>query len=128
MIQKLLTLMMLQKNTNDHNSNWPRILDHLYRILTTVGSVSGKTNSLFNLIGQQPYIDKMYLYTKYQFLINKRESTVLKNLNYSKSLVEYANDMDNIYKNIEKYNLNKKRKILTVFDDMIADLLSNKKI
>ena len=128
MIQKLLTLMMLQINTNEHNSNWPRILDHLYRISTTVGSVSGKTNSLFNIIGQQPYIDKMYLYAKYQFLINKRESTVLKNLNYSKSLVEYANDMDNIYKNIEKYNLNKKRKILTVFDDMIADLLSNKKI
>ena len=36
--------------------------------------------------------------------------------------------MDDIYKNIEKYNLNKKRKILIVFDDMIADMLSNKKL
>ena len=36
--------------------------------------------------------------------------------------------MDNIYKNIEEYNPNKKRKILIVFDDMIADMLSNKKL
>ena len=47
------------------------------------GSGSGKTNSLFNLIIQQPDIDKIYLYVKdpyegkYQFLINKRESTGL---------------------------------------------------
>ena len=34
--------------------------------------------------------------------------------------------MDNIYKNIEEYNSNKHRKILIVFDDMIADMLSNK--
>ena len=34
--------------------------------------------------------------------------------------------MDNIYKNIEQYNPNKNRKILTAFDDMIADMLSNK--
>ena len=36
--------------------------------------------------------------------------------------------MDNIYKNIEEYNPNKKRKILIVFDNMIADMLSNKKL
>ena len=36
--------------------------------------------------------------------------------------------MDDIYKNIEEYNPNKKRKILIVFDDMIADMLSNKKL
>ena len=36
--------------------------------------------------------------------------------------------MDDIYKNIEEYNPNKKRKILVVFDDMIADMLSNKKL
>ena len=35
--------------------------------------------------------------------------------------------MGDIFKNIEDYNLNKKPKILTVFDDMIADMLSNKK-
>ena len=35
--------------------------------------------------------------------------------------------MDNIYKNIEEYNPNKKRKILIVFDDTVADMLCNKK-
>ena len=54
------------------------------------GSGSEKTNSLFNLISQQPDIDKIYLYAKdpyeakYQFLINKRESAVSRNLNDSK--------------------------------------------
>ena len=36
--------------------------------------------------------------------------------------------MDDIYKNIEEYNSNKKCKILIVFGDMIADMLSNKKL
>ena len=36
--------------------------------------------------------------------------------------------MDDIYKNIEEYNLNKKHKILIVFDDMIANMISNKKL
>ena len=36
--------------------------------------------------------------------------------------------MDNIYKNIGEYNLNKKYKILTVFNDMIADMLTNEKL
>ena len=41
-------------------------------------------------------------------------------LNDSKAFIEYSNDMDDIYKNTEEYNPNKKRKILIVFDDMIA--------
>ena len=63
------------------------------------GSRSGKTNSLFNLTNHQPDIDKIYLYTtkdpyeaKYQFLINKRESTGLKHFNDSKVFIEYLND------------------------------------
>ena len=55
-------------------------------------------------------------------------NTDLKYSNDSKAFIEYSNDMKNIYKNIEEYNLNKKRKILIVFDDMIADMLSNKKL
>ena len=61
-------------------------------------------------------------------LINKRQCTVLKHLNDSKAFLEYSNDLDDIYKNIEEYNLNKKRKILIVFEDTIADMLSNKKL
>ena len=65
---------------------------------------------------------------KYQLLINKRESTGLKYLNDSKAFIEYSNDLDDIYQNIEEYNPNKKLKILIVFDDMIADTFSNKKL
>ena len=46
----------------------------------------------------------------------------------SKAFIEYSNDMDDVYKNIEEYNPNKKRKILIVFDDMIADMVCNKKL
>ena len=49
-------------------------------------------------------------------------------LSNSKAFIEYSNDMDYIYKNIEEYNPNKKRKILIVFDDKIADMVSNKKL
>ena len=60
--------------------------------------------------------------------IHKTESTCLKYLNDSKAFIEYSKDMDDVYKNIEEYDPNKKRKILIVFDDMIADMLSNKKL
>ena len=42
--------------------------------------------------------------------------------------MKYSNDMQNVYKNIEDYNPGKKRKVLIVFDDMIADMINNKKI
>ena len=61
-------------------------------------------------------------------LINKKESTGLIHLNDSKAFIKYTNDMDDIYNNIKEYNLNEERKILIVFDDMIADMLSNKKL
>ena len=42
--------------------------------------------------------------------------------------MEYSNDMLDVYKNIEDYNPDKKRKVLIVFDDMIADMINNKKL
>ena len=60
-------------------------------------------------------------------LINKREGAGLKHFNESEAFIEYSSDMDDTYKNIEEYNQNKKRKILIVFDDMIADMLNNKR-
>ena len=65
---------------------------------------------------------------KYQFLINKREGTGLKHFNDPKAFTEYSNDMQDVYKNIEEYNADKERKILIVFDDMIADMINNKKL
>ena len=65
---------------------------------------------------------------KYQFLINKRESTGLKHFNDPKAFIEYSNDMHDVYKNIDEYNPDKENKILIVFDDMIADMINNKKL
>ena len=65
---------------------------------------------------------------KYQFLINKRESTGLKHFNDPKAFIEYSNDMQDVYKNIDEYNTDKERKILIVFDNMIADMINNKKL
>ena len=65
---------------------------------------------------------------KYQFLINKRESTGLNHFNDPKAFVEHSNDNQDVYKNIDEYDADKQRKILIVFDDMIADLINNKKL
>ena len=101
---------------------------------TIAGSRYGKTNALLNLINNQLDINKIYLYakdpyeTKYQFLISKWESTGLKHFNDPKALIEYSNDMQDVYKNIEEYSTGKERKILIVFYDMIADMINNKKL
>ena len=59
---------------------------------------------------------------------NKRESIGLKNFNDPKAFIEYSNGVQDVYKNIEEYNRGKKRKISIVFDDMIADMINNKKL
>ena len=94
----------VKENIKEHNPNWPQIPHYPYRTLTIKDSGSGKTNSLFNLINHQPHIDKIYLYSKdpyeakYQFLINKKESTGLKHFNDSKAFIEYSNNIVDIYK------------------------------
>ena len=122
------------ENIVEHNSKWPYIPDHPYRILIIGGSGSGKTNALLNLINNQPEIDKIYLYAKdpyekkYQYLINKHENVGLNHFNDPKAFIEYSNDMQDVHKNIEGYNPIKKRKVLIIFDDMIADMINNNKI
>ena len=61
-------------------------------------------------------------------MIKKREDVGAKHFNDFKAFIEYSNDMSDIYKNIEEYNQNKNCKILIVFDDMIADMLSTKSL
>ena len=65
---------------------------------------------------------------KYQFLIYKRESLGLKHFNNLEAFIEYSNDMQDVYKNNVEYNPGKKRKILIVFDDMIVNMINNKKL
>ena len=72
--------------------------------------------TIFNLISHQSDIDKIYLYAKYlrkgkyQLLITRHEGAGLKHLKDSKAFIEYSDNMDDIYKNIEEYDPAKKRK------------------
>ena len=97
------------------------------------GSGSGKTNALLNLINEQDDIDKIYLYAKdfsepkYECLIKKRENAGIKHLNDPNALIECSNTMDGVFKNINYCHPSRKRNILIVFDDMIADIMTNKK-
>ena len=65
---------------------------------------------------------------KYQYLINIREKVGINNFNDPKAYIEYSNDMRDVYKYINEYNIDKERKILIVFDDMIADMINIKKL
>ena len=70
-----------KESKKNHNTNWPQIPDHPYRILIIGGTGWGKRDPSLNLMSQQPDTDIIYLYAKdpyeakYQFLYNKRKST-----------------------------------------------------
>ena len=82
-----------------------------------------------NLIENQPDINKIYLYeVKYQYLIKIREKVGLDHHDDPKAYIEYSNDMCDVYKNINYYNSDKENKILIVFDNIIADMIHNKKL
>ena len=121
------------ENNKEHNEKWPYIRDHPYRILIIGGSGSRKTNILLDLIKEQDDIDKIYLYakdlseSKYKFLIKKREDVGTNHFNDPNAFIECSNTMDDAYTNINDYNPSRKRKILIVFDDMIADIMTSKK-
>ena len=114
------------KNENKDN-NWP------FRMLIIGPSGSGKTNTLLHLIqnlNKTTPVDKIYLYAKdlteakYEFLINNRKNAVIKHFNDSTAFIEYSNDTDDVFTNIDDYNKKRKRKVLIVFDDMITDIMS----
>ena len=85
-----------------------------------------------HLINNLHPIDKIYLYAKdinekkYRFLINKREQAGIENLDDPKAFIEYSDDMDDVLDDINNYNKNRDKKVLIVFDDMIADIEYNK--
>ena len=98
----------VNENKTKHNSKWLYIPDYPYRVLIVGGSGSGKTNVFLNLMNNQSDIDEIYLYAKdpyeakYQFLINKRESTGLNHFDDPKAFTKYSNDIQDVYKNIYK--------------------------
>ena len=98
------------ENIIEHNSKWPCIPNHPYRILIIGGSGSGKINALLNLTNNQPDIDKIYLYAKdpyeakYQYLVNKRENVGLDHFDDPKAFMEYSNDMQDVCKKTDDDN------------------------
>ena len=124
----MLNLDDIVSNKKENKDNdWP------FRMLIIGPSGSGKTNTLLNLINNFHPTDKIYLYAKdtdekkYQFSINKREQAVIKNLNDPHAFIEYSNDMDDVFDNINNYNKNRDKKVLIIFDDMIADIMRSEK-
>ena len=121
------------ENNKEHSEKWPFIPDHQYRIIIICGFGSGKTNALTNLINEKNDIDKIYLYArdlselKYEYLIKKRGDAGIKHVNNPNALIEYSNTMDGVYENINNYNLIRKGKKIIVFDDMIGDIMTNKR-
>ena len=88
---------------------------------------------LVNLIKhQRPCTDKIYLYikdpfeSKYQLLINGREKVGTESLKNPKAFIDYSQAIGDVYENLEDYNPTKNKRVLVVFDDMIADIESNK--
>ena len=98
----------------------PYILDHPYKILI-IEAQDLEKKVLLNLIGNQPDIDKIFLYAKnpyeakYQYLVNIREKIGLKRFCDPEVFIQYSNDMQDVYKSIDEYNIDKEHKILIVF-------------
>ena len=117
------------KNTSSsEHINWS------FRMLIIGPSGSGKTNTLLHLIDKFHPIDKIYLYAKdtdepkYQYLINKRELAGIKNLNDPHAFMEYSNDMNDVLENINNDDKNRDKKVLIIFDNMIADVMRSGKL
>ena len=116
-----------KKKSSLENYDWP------FRMLIIGLSGSGKTNILLHLIDKCHPIDKIYLYSKdtdeekYQYLINKREQAGIKNLNGPHTFIEYSSDMNDVLEDINNYNKKRDKKVLIIFDDMIADIMRSKK-
>ena len=116
-----------KKKSSSENDDWP------FRMLIIGPSGSGKTNTLLHLIDKLHPIDKIYLYAKdtdedkYQYLINKREQVGIKNLTDPHAFIEYSSDMNDVLEDINSYNKKRDKKVLIIFDDMIADIMRSKK-
>ena len=85
-----------------------------------------------HLINPQRDIDKIYLYSKDsyeskdQLLIKEGQEVGQEHFKDPNAFTEYLEDMKDVYKSFKGYNLRKNRKMLRVFDVMIADIISNK--
>ena len=121
------------KNNKKHKEKLPYIPDHPYITFIIGGSESEKTNALLNFIKGQENIDKIYLYAKdlseprHEFLIKKSADPGKQHLNDSNAFIDFSNTVDEVFENVDNYNPCRKKKILVLLDEMIADIMTNKK-
>ena len=83
------------------------------------------------MVNNQSDLDKNYFYVKDLYkakYINKRGKGGLNHYDEYKAFIEYSDDMQDVYKDIEECNLAKKRKVLIFFNKIIADMISNEKL
>ena len=124
----LYDIVSYKKKSSSENDDWP------FRMLIIGPSGSGKMSTLLHLIDKFHPIDKIYVYAKdtneekYQYLKNKREHVGIKNLKDPYTFIEYSNDMNDVLEDINNYNKNRDKKLLIIFDDMIADIMRSEKI
>ena len=109
---------------------------HRYRILVIGGSGSRKTNLLLNLIKyQRPDFDKN-LFTRQRSIrikasiiyFNGREKVAIENFKNPKTFIACSKTIDDVYENLKDYDPTNKRRVLIVFDDMMADMECNKSL
>ena len=120
-----------KEDTKEQNPNWPGIPEYQYRISIVGCSRSEKTNALLN-VNHEPDNDEMYLYSKDPYEQNiscylTKKKYRFKEFQWFRNFYWILNDMDDNNEDIKEYNPNRKQKILIVFDNMISDMLSNKK-
>ena len=114
--------------SSSERNDWP------FRMLVTGPSGSGKTSTSLHLTNNFHPIDKICLYAKdtdekkYQYLINKREPAGIKNLNNPHAFIEYSSDMNDVLDDINNHNKNRDKKVLIIFDDMIADIMRSENL
>ena len=112
----------------NHNPNWSYIPDHHYRMLIIDRSGSGKTNMLLNsILIKFTYMSKIHSNQSINSVLIEEEKHELKRLKNPNAFINYSQIIDNIYENLEDYSSTKNWRLLKGFDDMIADMESNKK-
>ena len=93
-----------KKKSSLKNDDWP------FRMLIIGPSGSGKTNTLLHVIDKFHPIEKIYLYSKDPH-----------------AFIEYSNDVNDVLEDINNYNKKRNKKVLIIFDDMIADIMRSEK-